>query len=337
MKSKEYTAEELGRTYWLCIFGINQHLTICKQSIYQCQCARENLSPENSNFEVDKFADVLKQMKFHALALDADLDTLTRGWVLLELYTANFECELPTTYCGTVSKEVMERPVITSIEDAKCSVEADKDFIMSEVIKGKGVEAFDKYTSENILLEIAVLRTFQYFEDGNTEEVILINELNLQPRISERIFLKGFNETTLLMLAAAYGYLQLVKKLVSIPSVIASLNSATSTLGFSVLHYAAICFDSSNQHEIVDLLLRAKCDPNLTNILNTTPLEEFVLNGAVDSSTSAFQLLLNSTRIGHSIIKSLFTTADCYSDLVNQDLVEVRSQRRCISSGCILV
>jgi urocanate hydratase len=111
--------------------------------------------------EMDKFEDVMKLMKRHAVALDANLTTFTRVWVLEELYTANVRMNLVTDYCGTVSKSSMKSPNIHTVEDAQASIQADKDRILEGIRRGPGgVAAFDQVMSINIGAAIAALRAF---------------------------------------------------------------------------------------------------------------------------------------------------------------------------------
>ena len=135
MNPRSYTREELNKTYWVCIFAVNQHVSICKSSQINCRCANTIYDSAHPLCEMDKFEFVMKLMKRHAVALDANLTTFTRVWVLEELFTANVRMNINTDYCGTVNGASMKSPNIRSVEDAQASLQADKDRIENEYRK----------------------------------------------------------------------------------------------------------------------------------------------------------------------------------------------------------
>ena len=58
------------------------------------------------------------------------------------------------------------------------------------------------------------------------------------------------------------------------------------------------CWSSSsedNQFKIVSMLLDARCDPNIHNSFQKTPLEEFIINVHAHSSHAALKLLFSAT------------------------------------------
>jgi hypothetical protein len=66
-------------------------------------------------------------MRKHALAMDAQLITLERVWVLSELDSAmRAQPVLKTQFCGAVAPDMLEKPRIPAVKDAQASFEADK-------------------------------------------------------------------------------------------------------------------------------------------------------------------------------------------------------------------
>jgi hypothetical protein len=277
---------------------------------------------------MDKFQYVMKLMKRHAVALDASLITFTRVWVLEELYTANAMMNLNTDYCGTVSEASMSSPNIRSVVDAEASIQADKDRILDGIKKGPGgIAAFDRAISANIGTAIAALRAFYYFEISRFDRVM--HEVRNFPGCANRCSSSGLGGT-LLMMAAAFGEISLLRQLVSFAQssegCLIDVNIRTHQ-HWSALHYAAVCFNPETQHDVIAVLLKAKCDPNITNIFGKTALEEFVINAGVDSSAEAFKLLYENTADSHGKIQSFFKPPEYFQGIevtstTNEDCVK---------------
>jgi len=313
---RSYTREELDKTYWLCIFAVNQHVSICKSSWINCNCQNVIYDSTHPLCEMDKFEDVMKLMTRHAVALDANLTTFTRVWVLEEIYTANVRMNLNTDYCGTVSESSMKSPKLRTVEYAQASIQADRDRILEGIRKGPGgVAAFDKVMSNNIGTAIAALRAFGYFEIRHFDKVM--HEMRSFPACANRCSSSGLGGT-LLMMAAAFGDVWLVKEIVAFAQsdtgCIIDLN-ITTPQRWSALHYAAVCFNPNAQLEVVTVLLDAKCDPNITNVFGKTALEEFVINACVDSSVEAFELLFENTVNSHMKIQCFFKSSEFYEGI----------------------
>ena len=128
----KYTQQQLEKTYWLCIFAINQHVSICHESWLRCSCGREKYPAGHQLCEVDKFEEVMRGMKHHAVAMDVKLTTFTRVWVLLEMHTAVM-MRMQTQYFGAESEEAMDLLSIPSAEDAEASVADDNARIIAKV------------------------------------------------------------------------------------------------------------------------------------------------------------------------------------------------------------
>lgn len=263
--SHMYTEEELDKTFWLCIFGVNQHVSICPSN---CPCG----SPKylaGTKCQMDKFALVMKNIPRHALAMDLQLQTLTRVWVLSELDEAmNGEVPKPTEFCGIVSNEMRDDPHVPSIQDAAATYPQDKERIIAEIQRRpNGCEHFDEVISSEVKDQIAQLRAFWLAAKGDTDS--LEDEIRKRPALLRGQSSQGRGES-LLMMAARYGHLSMVQMLINWEADV----KAATPLGWTALHYAAVCFNPEVAVAVADSLLKAKADPDAENSFGRTPLEE---------------------------------------------------------------
>jgi len=90
---------------------------------------------------MDKFSLIMESISQHGLALDSQLVTLKRVWVLSELdYAMSHGLD-----CGEVSAQVLKTPVVLSVEDAEASYPEDKVRIVNAIQERKnGIAAFDR-------------------------------------------------------------------------------------------------------------------------------------------------------------------------------------------------
>ena len=207
---RAYTKQQLQKTYWLDIFAINQHVSICHEPWLGCTCGREKYAAGHELCEVDKFVQVMLQMKQHAVAMAANLTIFRLVWVLLELHTAMM-MGLLTQYCGVVSEKFLMRPFIPSVEDAKASVAEDKVRILNAIRRSPGgVAAFDAIISAYIS-ELAALKAFKCFNErgllpGCMNDVL--SEVRRYPACINSCSSRGLGGTVMMM-AAAHGDVEL--------------------------------------------------------------------------------------------------------------------------------
>ena len=291
-----YTDEEKAKTFWLCIFGVNQHVSICKweNPNRSCSCATvDPYKPQDARFEMDKFSLIMESISQHGLALDAGLVTLKRVWVLSELDYA-MSHGLETKFCGEVNMEVLQSPVVPSVRDAEASYPEDKDRIVNSIgERENGIALFDRNMQYRTLKRIAVIRIFSYIRLGKVSEVKAdINKWTDEwPEVIHSLDSHGRREN-FLMMAARYGNVELVEFLLGI-SKGKGIVSHVTEIGWSALHYAAICFNLDTQVEVIRLLIDAGVDPNLQNSFGRTALEECYFNSGPDSD--AFRELVAVT------------------------------------------
>jgi len=145
------TEDDLEKTYWLCIFGVNQHVSICGTESYPCDCRAEKWLNDHPLCEMNKFGLMMKHISEHVLVMDNNLVSLSRIWVLKELHTA-LSLGISTELCGDVPGDmsVIHMP---SVRDALATREEDKRFILADVEYSPGVEAFDAMVSNRVWAE----------------------------------------------------------------------------------------------------------------------------------------------------------------------------------------
>ena len=101
------------------------------------------------------------------LALDGELKSFSRVWVLAELHTA-LTRGMQTQYCGSVKPALLEDSEgvkVPRVQDAQASVEDDKTRILQQIEAAPGgYDEFNKVLSASILTEIAALKAFRYFD-----------------------------------------------------------------------------------------------------------------------------------------------------------------------------
>lgn len=261
-----YTEEELDKTFWLCIFGVNQHFSICHRQGCDCGAPKHHVG---INCQMNKFALVMEHIPRHALAMDLELTTLKRVWVLSELNEAmSGGQEKTTVFCGVVGDAMRDEPVIPSVRQAEASFESDKALIIGEIEQREGgVERFDTEMRTRVLDEIAVLRAFFLASRGDTSAVQA--ELESRSFLLKRQSAHGRGET-LLHTAVRYGYAEMVRMMLAWGADVHD----TTLLGWTALHYAAVCFNPEKAMDIASMILEARADQGLENSAGRIPLEE---------------------------------------------------------------
>lgn len=272
-----YTEEELRKSYWLCIFGVNQHVSICGTTFNPCDCG----GPKHvwgMQCQMDKFSLMMDNIPNHALALDPSLRTVTRVWVLSELDEAlHGNVEKLTCFCGNVDPEFQINPSPPSVEQAEASFPSDKDLIVGKIKERTGGTAeFDYNIGGAIKDAIAIRRIFRWIEEGKYAE--FEEDLRSRPKLMEATQVTNRGETPLLA-AAREGHVFMVQLLLDKGARV----TARSKVGWTALHYAAICENKGDAAAVISLLISADADLAAVNDFGRHPLEEALLAGAPKS------------------------------------------------------
>ncbi|CAE7362242.1 unnamed protein product [Symbiodinium natans] len=135
------TQEQLDKTYWLCIFGVNQHVSICGTDANPCGCGAEKFLNDHPLCEMDKFGQMMQRIPEHAVAVDDHLFSFSRLWVLKELHTA-LCLGMDSEFCGRVASDVSVSS-LQSVQFASASREEDRRMILLEIESSIGYAAFD--------------------------------------------------------------------------------------------------------------------------------------------------------------------------------------------------
>eukprot|EP00927_Polykrikos_kofoidii_P065090 TRINITY_DN60888_c0_g1_i1.p1 TRINITY_DN60888_c0_g1~~TRINITY_DN60888_c0_g1_i1.p1 ORF type:complete len:551 (+),score=50.44 TRINITY_DN60888_c0_g1_i1:65-1717(+) len=159
-----YTDEELQSTWWLCIFGVNQHRSICGTQWNPCDCGADKFL-DGDLCEMNKFAEVMRFIPRHALAMDPTLKTLKRIWVQSEVGEA-LASGKNTHFFGNpsllLSKAafVQGSSIVPRVQDAEATYEADKTRILAHVDLHVGFEKFNGVIGETVAKGLRVLCFF---------------------------------------------------------------------------------------------------------------------------------------------------------------------------------
>jgi len=256
----------LEKTYWLCIFGVNQHLALCHGIPEPCR--RPKFEIGNIKCQMDKFDQVMQSIPNHGLALDFKLTTIKRVWVLLEIAGA-IENNKNTGYNGSVESQILRLdPKIPSVKDAEASYEADKTMIVDAIKEGVGIEKFDENVFRAVKSKISILHAFLSAESGNLGG--LKEELGSYREVINETRNTGTGET-LLQISCKNGHIDLVRFLLEQPEI--DVNQQSRFRGWTALHFVAHHCTPEDE-EIVNLLIKAGADPEVKHELGRTPLEE---------------------------------------------------------------
>eukprot|EP00913_Durusdinium_trenchii_P034808 g32560.t1 len=209
--------EELEKSYWLCIFGVNQHC------------------------EMDKFGLMMQHIKEHALAVDRQLLTLTRIWVLKELQTA-LSMSIPTEFQGSISfTGAFELP---SVRHAEASRLEDRHLILQEIESSVGIDAFDASIRQKVKEEKMKLAFYDALVRRQVDQVS--KQLQQEPSLCN-IQLHQFGLKSPLHFLAE------------------RTRSATEWE------------DASGRSAILEELFRARADPTLRDASGRTPLHSICM------------------------------------------------------------
>lgn len=276
-----YTDDDKRKTFWLCIFGVNQHVSICGTEWNPCDCGTPKLKMGNPLCQMDKFPFVMKRIKKHGLAMDLELK-LTRVWVLAELDAAmQADPVMSSKFCGVVSDTMLHDPCIPSVTDAESRFPDDKELIIGAIKRRMdGIKRFDESIRSNVSFEIARIRLFVLVAQGDSKCDQIGCELDKWPALLNVTNSRGRGETPL-MISSRYGHPKLVQLFLERGCEVQKMTG----MMWPALHYAAICFNPESTEAIVRMLLVKRADPNLLNSFGRTPLQDCMLSlGLVDTA-----------------------------------------------------
>jgi len=178
---------------------------------------------------------------------------------------------------------MLANPNVPKVQDAEARNDEDRVLILDRIEQSGGFIKFDHEISTIVLFEIARLRICTFAKDGDVNK--MGEELQRRPVLVDTLNPFGRSET-LLMIASRYGHLEMVHMLLRR----GANASLTTPLGWTALHYAAICLQSNTKDASIKALLEHQCDANVKNCFGRTPLGECVFNAC------SFTLVYDETR-----------------------------------------
>eukprot|EP00927_Polykrikos_kofoidii_P083794 TRINITY_DN8664_c0_g1_i1.p1 TRINITY_DN8664_c0_g1~~TRINITY_DN8664_c0_g1_i1.p1 ORF type:complete len:651 (-),score=107.70 TRINITY_DN8664_c0_g1_i1:1777-3606(-) len=139
----------LHKRYWVCLFCVNEHRSICGDPFIKCTCNLEKYKEASPRCEYDKFESVAEILHDRGdsmiVALDSELHAFRRAWVMEEMYIAIQQGLRMDVSFGTL-------PALNSLRRFCCDVAksegpvAENNRILDRVQKkvAGGVEEFNR-------------------------------------------------------------------------------------------------------------------------------------------------------------------------------------------------
>lgn len=180
----------LTKTYWLCIFAVNEHLNICgdcfgcrlkpgsppwtpqdfaapvcrycnTEKRNPCPCGALKTPKDDPEYEIDKFDEVVKLMNGGiVVSLDPELDSVKRVWVVAEVGEAMTDQPVQFQFAEGLAEEPMEKlrrrePVVPEVSRCEFTAQADYDMILERInAKPGGQDAFNDFVWTMVELQL---------------------------------------------------------------------------------------------------------------------------------------------------------------------------------------
>eukprot|EP00931_Biecheleriopsis_adriatica_P074873 TRINITY_DN48850_c0_g1_i1.p1 TRINITY_DN48850_c0_g1~~TRINITY_DN48850_c0_g1_i1.p1 ORF type:complete len:1144 (+),score=213.35 TRINITY_DN48850_c0_g1_i1:54-3485(+) len=194
---------ELDATYWMCIFAVNQHVSICGTAWNPCVCNAAKYPTGHPLCEMDKFDIVMERMSNGlAVALDPMLKTLVRVWVVSEI-GKSLETSKTIQYLlpGQLDESIRsgDLPRI-SIQDCQATLPADRSRIMTQIEESLTLQEFDQKVNAEVIPSVCTLLLARAVEAG--DDIQLMKRLLKQRANAEVQTSQGLP----IILAAAQAY-----------------------------------------------------------------------------------------------------------------------------------
>jgi hypothetical protein len=166
---KELESKDSGsRSYWICAFCVNQHVSICdyvpansltdtapSDAHTPCPCKEEKYKNGDPRCEMDKFDDMMRLLKEEeasigsfgqVIAVDRKFELFTRAWCVAEIAEAA-KSRIPQ-FLKLASSESVDTNFdkIDELDVRKCkaSRQEDKDHILWKIERSTTVELFNE-------------------------------------------------------------------------------------------------------------------------------------------------------------------------------------------------
>ena len=144
----------LDETYWICAFGVNQHISICHSNPYDrdpftnqlhpvCHCNSTNIiDPDgrSASSEINKFDDMMSLLETtggcrQVIAVDKSLDLFRRAWCVAEIAEAKrlqMDQSLKLWSKATLQERARTLENL-DVRDMRASSEKDKELILGKI------------------------------------------------------------------------------------------------------------------------------------------------------------------------------------------------------------
>jgi hypothetical protein len=172
--------DALQSTYWMCLWAVNEHLSICgdcfdcrtkastawskedfksptckvcgTEKRNPCPCGSAKTPPTDDQYEIDKFDLVVAEMDALVVSLDKSLQTIDRIWVQSEIGRALGQRTKPVRFRNVhrFDDEKIDllrkgEALMLSVKSAKYSSYLDKEEILKQIQKYQTTEEYDQF------------------------------------------------------------------------------------------------------------------------------------------------------------------------------------------------
>jgi hypothetical protein len=167
---QEVTEKEVdNRSYWICAFCVDQHVSICHNPPAQgtlsdtaperaykvCTCNKEKYKNGHPKCEMDKFDQMMSLLKeseetkghfMQVIAVDRQFDLFRRAWCLAEISEANLSHIPPRLMLSgesIVTKDKSDKIERLDVRRCKAYRKEDKLYVLSRIQEYTSIDAFN--------------------------------------------------------------------------------------------------------------------------------------------------------------------------------------------------
>jgi hypothetical protein len=166
--------DELNASYWMCIFGVNQHGAICGTKYNPCNCTSLKYPSGHPLCQMDKFDLVVSKVQALAVALDPQLKTLTRVWVVSEIGKCiKMRKDINYLLPGQVDEKYSSAEFEIKVEHCQATLKEDKVRILKQISDDlQSYSNFNRQVNSAILPAVAEALLGNAVLHGSSTDVV---------------------------------------------------------------------------------------------------------------------------------------------------------------------
>eukprot|EP00930_Biecheleria_cincta_P074058 TRINITY_DN6128_c0_g3_i1.p1 TRINITY_DN6128_c0_g3~~TRINITY_DN6128_c0_g3_i1.p1 ORF type:complete len:668 (+),score=143.39 TRINITY_DN6128_c0_g3_i1:38-2041(+) len=193
---KRLPSETLEKTYWLCIFAVNEHAAICgdcwkcneqaawaadphahlranpcllcgEQKYNPCTCGMMKTKAGDANHEIDLFHFVVGLVDALVVCLDPSLVAIRRVWCVAEIGKALKAGTVYFRFAQGLANDLTDKlwngdDLLESVGACDATNPADKEMILKDILAlDGGIDAYDAFVNRLLELSLGCARKFK--------------------------------------------------------------------------------------------------------------------------------------------------------------------------------